>query len=99
MLSEGVAGFVAPDRLPVGSHFVEGSQGFDDAECQEFGEVGDVTCEFLEDHMLPCWLLAKQGLEVAEVFSFLVVLSHMLWIVGRLVSGLATERPNSFQVS
>ena len=99
MLSEGVAGFVAPDRRPVGSHFVDGSHGFDDAECQEFGEVGEVTWEFLEDHMLPCWLLGKQGLEVVEVFSFLAGSSHMLWIVGRFVSGLATERPNSFQVS
>ena len=104
MLSEGVAGFVAPDRRPVGSHFVEGSQGsLADEEDQEEGEVGEVTCECRDDHMLPeLWMLLeeKQGLEWVEFSSFLAdESSHMLWIVGRFVSGLATERPNSFQVS
>ena len=81
MFSEGVAGFVAPDRRPVGSHFVDGSQGFADEEDQPDGEVGEVTCECLDDHMLPelCMLLEeKQGLECVEFSSFLAESSHML---------------------
>ena len=70
---------MAPDRRPVGSHFVVDSQGFADEEDQPDGEVGEVTCECLDDHMLPelCMLLEeKQGLEWVEVSSFLG--SHML---------------------
>ena len=72
---------MAPDRRPVGSHFVVGSQGFADEEDQPDGEVGEVTCECLDDHMLPelCMLLEeKQGLEWVEVSSFLAESSHML---------------------
>ena len=72
---------MAPDRRPVGSHFVDGSQGLADEEDQEVGEVGEVNCECLDDHMLPeLWMLLeeKQGLEWVDVSSFLAESSHML---------------------
>ena len=91
-----VGGSAAEARLPVGSHWVFGSQGL--LVCQEFGEA---TCELLDDQELAELLPPtgeKQGLEVDD--SMVLFCSpHMLWMVGRVESGREEERPNSFQVS